>query len=177
MSAITNTPTNRNFLSPLNFRLVLQKAPLLNYFLQSASIPGLSFVGNITMPTPLINIPIPGERLNYSPLTVSFMVDEDMTNYLEIFNWMLSLATVSELEPFARYQPQTAIEHDVNKRDRSDIKLMIMTSSKNPNIQVKFQDAFPTQLGELNFNTTASGVNYLESSVTFEYVKYDIELI
>ena len=176
MSALTNTPTNRNFLSPLNFRLVLQKAPLLNFFLQSASIPGLSFAGNITMPTPLIDIPIPGEKLVYSPLSVSFMVDEDMTNYMEIFNWMISLAA-KDLQPFARYQAQTSIEPDVNSRDRSDIKLMILTSSKNPNIQVNFQDAFPTQLGELNFSTTASGVNYLESSVTFEYVKYEIEII
>ena len=176
MSALTNTPTNRNFLSPLNFRLVLQKAPLLNFFLQSASIPGLTFAGNIIMPTPLVDIPIPGERLVYSPLTVSFMVDEDMTNYLEIFNWMVSLAA-KDLQPFARYQAQTSIEPDVNSRDRSDIKLMILTSSKNPNIEVNFLDAFPSQLGELNFNTTSAGVNYLESSVTFEYVKYTINMV
>lgn len=176
MSALTNTPTNRNFLSPLNFRLVLQKAPLLNFFLQSASIPGLTFAGNVTMPTPLIDIPIPGEKLVYSPLTVSFMVDEDMANYLEIFNWMVSLSA-KDLQPFARYQPQTAIESDATKRDRSDIKLMILTSSKNPNIEVNFTDAFPSQLGELNFNTTSNGVNYLESSVTFEYVKYTISMI
>lgn len=176
MSALTNTPTNRNFLSPLNFRLVLQKAPLLNFFLQSASIPGLTFAGNVSMPTPLLDIPIPGEKLVYTPLTVSFMVDEDMTNYLEIFNWMLSLSA-QPLQPFAKYQAQTAIEPDVNTRDRSDIKLMILTSSKNPNIEVNFQDAFPSQLGELNFNTTSSGVNYLESSVTFEYVKYTISMI
>jgi len=128
------------------------------------------------MPTPLLDIPIPGERLVYSPLTVSFMVDEDMANYLEIFNWMVSLS-VQDLQPFAKYQAQTAIESDSSKRDRSDIKLMILTSSKNPNIEVNFQDAFPSQLGELNFNTTSSGVNYLESSITFEYVKYTINMI
>ena len=176
MSALTNTPTNRNFLSPLNFRLVLQKAPLLNFFLQGASIPGLTFAGNISMPTPLLDIPIPGERLVYSPLTVSFMVDEDMTNYLEIYNWMVSLA-VNDLQPFARYQAQTSIDPDVNGRDRSDIKLMILTSSKNPNIEVNFIDAFPSQLGELSFNTTSAGVNYLESSVTFEYIKYTITMV
>lgn len=176
MSALTNTPTNRNFLSPLNFRLVLQKAPLLNFFLQSASIPGLTFAGNISMPTPLLDIPIPGERLVYSPLTVSFMVDEDMTNYLEIYNWMVSLAA-KDLQPFARFQAQTSIDPYVNDRDRSDIKLMILTSSKNPNIEVNFIDAFPSQLGELSFNTTSAGVNYLESSVTFEYIKYNITMI
>lgn len=176
MSAITNTPTNRNFLSPLNFRLVLQKAPLLNFFLQSASIPGLSFAGNVTMPTPLLDIPVPGERLVYMPLTVSFMVDEDMTNYMEIYNWMISLAA-KDLQPFAQYQAETSIQYDVNSRDRSDIKLMILTSSKNPNIEVNFTDAFPIQLGDLNFSTTSTGVNYIESSVTFHYIKYTINMI
>jgi len=104
------------------------------------------------------------------------MVDEDMTNYLEIFNWMVSLAA-NDLQPSIAYQAQTSIEADVNSRDRSDIKLMILTSSKNPNIEVNFIDAFPSQLGELNFNTTATGVNYLESSVTFEYIKYNISMI
>jgi len=89
---------------------------------------------------------------------------------------MLSLAT-KDIQPFAQYQAETSIQSDVNSRDRSDIKLMILTSSKNPNIEVNFTDAFPSQLGELNFNTTSSGVNYLETSVTFEYIKYTIKMI
>jgi hypothetical protein len=104
------------------------------------------------------------------------MVDEDMANYLEILNWMISLAA-KDLEPSTSYYAQTSIQSDVNSRDRSDIKLMILSSSKNPNIEVNFIDAFPSQLGELNFNTTSSGVNYLESSVTFEYIKYNISMI
>ena len=58
MSAVQNTPTNRNFLSPNNFRLVLQRAPMLNYFLQTASIPGLTFVGSVDYQTPFVKIPL-----------------------------------------------------------------------------------------------------------------------
>jgi hypothetical protein len=177
MSAVTNTPINRNFLSPLNFRLVIQKAPTVNFFLQGASIPGLNFYGNASMPTPLNNIPIPGDHLLYTPLTVSFAVDEDLTNYLEIFDWMHDISTSQTLEPGVPYYPETAIDVNVASKIRSDIKLIVLTSSKNPNIEVNFTDAFPTQLGELNFSTTGTDVTYLESSVTFEYIKYTINLI
>lgn len=177
MSAVNNTPTNRNFLSPNNFRLVLQRAPLLNFFLQTASIPGLSFVGSVDFQTPFVKIPIPGDHLNFSPFSVSFMVDEDLTNYMEIWNWMFNIAGPQELTPgeYGRIYPQdNSIGTDPMKTTRSDVKLMVMTSSKNPNIEVTFIDAFPVSLGELNFVTTSSDVTYLESSVTFEYVKYTI---
>ena len=180
MSAITNTPTNRNFLSPNNFRVVLQRAPLLNFFLQSASIPGLTFVGSIDMLNPFEKIPLPGDHLNYSPLSFSFMVDEDLTNYMEIWNWMYSIGGPTTLTPGTygtNYRLDNSIKTDPNSTTRSDIKLMVMTSAKNPNIEVTFRDAFPISLGELSFNSTSGDVAYLESSVTFEYVNYTISRI
>jgi len=180
MSAVTNTPTNRNFLSPNNFRVVLQRAPLLNFFLQSAAIPGLTFVGSVDMLNPFEKIPLPGDHLNYSPLSFSFMVDEDLTNYMEIWNWMFSIGGPTTLTPGTygnNYGLDNSIKTDPNSTTRSDIKLMVMTSAKNPNIEVTFRDAFPISLGELNFVSTAGDVAYLESSVTFEYVNYTIARI
>ena len=177
MSAVTKTPTNRNFLSPLNFRLVVERAPDLNFYLQTATIPGLTFEGDISYTNPFSKIPIPGDHVNYSPLTVSFMVDEDMTNYLQIFNWMLAIGGPTTLDVESKIFPSRALQTDAASRYRSDIKLMILTSSKNPNIEVTFTDAFPVALGELDFNTTATDVNYLSSSVTFEYVKYTFNIL
>ena len=39
MSAINNTPENKNFLSPLNFRFQIKKAPNVNFFIQKVNIP------------------------------------------------------------------------------------------------------------------------------------------
>lgn len=175
MSAITNTPVNRNFLASSNFRMALQRAPSLNFFLQGASIPGLAFEGNIDMPTPFVKVPIPGDHLNYAPLTVEFIVDEDLTNYLEIWNWMFSIAGPDSLDPTASSLVDNSLSTDYNTRTRSDIKLIILSSAKNPNIEVTFYDAFPSSLGQLNFNTVASDLTYIQCSVTFDYIKYKIQ--
>ena len=178
MSAVTNIPTNRNPLSPLNFKMVLQKAPGVTFFLQGFSLPGLTFEGDINMPTPFVKIPIPGDHLNYSPLTISYMVDEDLKNYFEILNWIIDLSgprdtiTPPELNTPLRFN--NSIPTDPLVTARSDIKIFVLSSSKNPNIEITFFDAFPVSLGELSFNTTATSVNYLETSVTFEYIKYKI---
>lgn len=178
MSAVTNTPTNRNGLSPINFKMVLQRAPGITFFLQGLSLPGLTFEGDINMPTPFVKIPIPGDHINYSPLTVSYMVDEDMNNYFEVLNWMLDISgprnTITPPSPNQVIEFDNSISTDPSSRIRSDIKILILTSSKNPNIEVTFYDAFPIALGELSFNTTATSVNYLETSVTFEYIRYNI---
>ena len=153
---------------------------MLNYFLQTASIPGLTFVGSVDYQTPFVKIPLPGDHLNYSPLSVSFMVDEDLTNYMEIWNWIYSIAGPATLTPGEHgktYSIDNSLKSDPTAAIRSDVKLMVMTSSKNPNIEVTFRDAFPISLGELNFVTTASDVAYLESSVTFEYVNYTINRV
>lgn len=178
MSAVTNTPINRNTLSPINFKMVLQKAPGITFFLQGFSLPGLTFEGDINMPTPFVKIPIPGDHINYSPLTVSYMVDEDLNNYFEILNWMINIAgprdTITPPNPNTLYGLNNAVETDPLATVRSDIKIIVLSSSKNPNIEITFYDAFPVALGELAFNTTATSVNYLETSVTFEYIKYKI---
>ena len=178
MSAVTNTPTNRNPLSPLNFKMALQRTPTMAFFLQSFSLPGLTFEGDMNMPTPFVKIPIPGDHLNYSPLTVSFMVDEDMSNYFEIMNWIIDISgpreTITPASANRIYQFDNSINADPLSTVRSDIKIFVLSSAKNPNIEITFFDAFPVALGELSFNTTASSVNYLETSVTFEYVKYKI---
>lgn len=178
MSAVTNTPTNRNALSPINFKMVLQKAPGITFFLQGFSLPGLTFEGDMNMPTPFVKIPLPGDHLNYSPLTVSYMVDEDMNNYFEILNWIIDLSgpreTLTPPELNTPFAFNNSINTDPLATARSDIKILVLSSSKNPNIEITFYDAFPVALGELAFNTTATSVNYLETSVTFEYIKYKI---
>lgn len=175
MSAVTNTPTNRNFLASSNFRMVLQRAPSLNFYLQNATIPGLSFQGGINMETPFVKIPLPGDHLSYLPLTVSFMVDEDMKNYMEIWNWIIGIAGPSSIDPSLLSGRSNSLVADPNITIRSDIKLMILSSAKNPNLEVTFHDAFPAALGDLTFSTTASDLDYLQTSVTFDYIRYTVK--
>ena len=54
-------------------------------------------LANTTQPTPLADIPIPGETITFSDLEVTFLVDENLENYREIHGWMYGLGFISEL--------------------------------------------------------------------------------
>ena len=170
MSAIDNTPTNKNFLSPLNFRFQIKKAPHVNFFIQRVNIPSIALRSPDT-PNPFVKIPYPGEHLDFGELRISFKVDEDFQNYLEIHNWLKALGKPEEFE---QYKTISEIPSYTGEGIYSDISLIALSSAKMPNFDITFTDAFPTSLSDLNFNTTDSDVNYIEASATFKYTYYSI---
>ena len=170
MSALDNTPINKNFLSPLNFEFSLQRAPHVNFFIQSINLPGVSFE-NPLQPTPFSNIPMTGDRLYFGDLNVTFKVDEDLQNYLEVFNWITELGFPAD---FDQYQVIAAKSISSGKGLRSDITLLISASTKVANYQVNFRECIPISVGPLQFSTTDESVNYMTCMVTFKYMFYEL---
>jgi hypothetical protein len=173
MSAIDNTPENKNFLSPLNFKFFIKRSPHVNFFIQKVNIPDIT-LKPATYPNPLVNIPIPGEHLDYGILNITFKVDEDLQNYLEIHNWIRALGKPTDYEEHKAISEKAII---TGEGIYSDISLMILSSTKMANYEVIFTDAHPVNISGLTFNTTDSDVNYIEASASFKYVYYDINNI
>lgn len=173
MTAIDNTPENKNFLSPLNFKFHLKRAPHVNFFIQKTNIPSLNLPA-VLYPNPLVNIPFSGEHLTYGDLEITFKVDEDLQNYLEIHNWLKALG---KPKSFDDYQSIATKEEYTGDGLKSDISLMVLSSTKSANFEIVYVDAHPIALSSLVFNTTDETVNYVEASATFKYTYYDINKI
>jgi hypothetical protein len=170
--SVTNVPANKNFLSPLGFRLTLARAPNLMFNVQDVRVPGIQ-LGEVSTPSPFLRIPN-SDGITYNPLSVSFRVGEDLDDYLEIHNWMIGLGAP---ESFDQYKALQNVEPGNPQSIYSDITLLILNSSMRPNIKITFHDAFPVTLGDLDFNTTDSDVNYIQCTVDFRYLRYNIELV
>lgn len=158
--SIVNQPDNLNFLSPNGFRFTISKIPNVSYFVQSVTLPDVG-LNPLEFANPFTRVQVAGAKLYYSPLELRFTVDEDMTNYLEIYRW---LEEIGFPETYDQYTPEYQV----------DGTLTIMSSHKNPNLEVKFRDMFPISLSNLTFNSTDTGVNYLEATVTFRYTLFNI---
>lgn len=154
-------PANKNFLSPLGFKFAIKKTPNVNYFVQSVSMPGVS-LGSANLPTPFVRVPIAGDHLGYGDLQITFKIDENMTNYLEIFNW---LKQIGFPDTFDQYDPTNVY---------SDATLTVLSSAMNPKFEVQFYDMYPTDIGGINFNTISADVDYIETIATFRFRSFDI---
>ena len=171
---------NRNYMSPVGFKLVLTKTPKVDFLCQSANIPQIS-MGTAVQPTYLKDIPVPGDKVLYDDLTVSFLVDEKMENYLAIHKWITGLGY-----PESRGQ-YDQLRKDDNRTDRiigddgdpryfefSDATLQVLSSNYRPSVLINFKDAFPISLSTLDFDVTTRDYNYFTAQVTFKYTIYNI---
>ena len=167
---------NRNYLSPTGFKFTLSRAPKVAFFSNSANIPGLN-LGVAIQPTYLKDIPTPGDKIEFEDFTLRFLVDEDLSNYMQIQNWIRGLGYPDSRQEIFDLQ---------NEKDRIDTKqsglmdiysdgtLTVLTSSQNPKFKIMFKDLWPYNLTTLNFDATDTDIEYFTADVTFKYTIYEI---
>jgi len=168
-----NQITNRNFLSPVGFKFTLAKEPKIAFFCNSARIPEIT-LSVVQQPTYLKDLDIPGDKLLYGDLSLRFMVDEDMENYMAIHNWLTGLGFPETTKQYADLIEGLDGEIDP-KKAFSDGTLYILDSNFNTNATVKFKDLFPYSLSSLEFDSTLTDVQYFTASASFKYTVYNIK--
>lgn len=178
MTAITNLPSNKNFLSPLGFTFAIKKTPHVNYFVQSATLPQIQ-LGQTDIQTPFVRLPIPGDHIDFGQFSVTFRIDEEMRNYGEIFNWIIALGFPDNFDQHKPVAPPgrgllgQAIPMAGNGI-YSDASLMILNSVKAPIIDFQFKDLYPITISDVLFDTKGTDVDYVEATATFAYRSYSL---
>jgi hypothetical protein len=167
-----NTQTPINFLSPINFRFEIFRAPNVNFFIQKINLPGLN-LPPIDVNNPLIRVPYAGEHLMYDELQIQYKVDENLQNYLEIFNWLKQIGKQTN----QLYQQISGNSLVSGLGLTSDISVQVLTSKRNPNYEVVLNGCFPISISSLNFDASAENINYLEATARFRYISYDINKV
>jgi hypothetical protein len=172
-----NQPGDRNFLSPVGFKFNLTKAPKVDFFANSANIPSIT-LGSSLQTRYGKNIDIPGDKMNFEDFRLRFLVDENLTNYMEIQNWMRGLGFPYSLEQYQDLIDDSEAYNNAalkgNFYEYSDATLQILNSNYNVSAQVIFTGMFPTYLSTLQFDATEQDIKYFTAEVNFKYTYYRI---
>ena len=184
-------PAKLDYASPIQFRFKCTKLPEVEFTCQTANIPGIS-LGSGTQPTSLVDVPIPGDKISYQSLDISFLVDENLNNYKEIHDWLLGLGFPQNHTQFAdlqatgadRFPGSTASSVATGSKRTpaplaeggtySDATLTVLNSKNIAKTEIRFHNVYPTQLGGLSYDIKASDVDYLQVSAAFAYMYYEI---
>ena len=173
-----NQINNRNYLSPLGFKLIISKIPKVDFLCQAANIPSIS-MGTAVQPTYLKDIPVPGDKPVYDDLTVRFIIDENMENYLSLNKWITGLGypeSLKQYQQLADVGPDLATQDNTDPRwfEFSDATLQILSSNYQPNISVNFKGCFPVAVSTLEFDSSQRDYSYFTCEATFKYDFYTI---
>jgi hypothetical protein len=169
MATIRNQPTNINYANKTKFRFVLNRAPNVGFFCQKATIPSLSLPVAKQM-TPFQPVIRPGNKIEYEYYPVTFKVDEDLNNYLEIFDWMNNLGFTEDFDGYDRIKA-------AGQELVSDATMILESSKNNGNIQIIFRDMFPVGISELEFAIDEDDFVYQDATVTFAYQRFTVKSV
>ena len=187
---IDRQPTKFDYASPIQFRFKMTKLPKVEFFVQTANIPGIS-LGSTTQDTPLKDIAGAGDKVNYQSLDISFLVDENLNNYKELHDWILGLGFPQSHDQFKTLQGTsddrfpgttastaatgTSVKQPLDEGGiYSDATLTVLNSKNIAKTEIRFQNVYPISLGALSYDIKASDVDYLQVGASFNYMYYDI---
>ena len=131
-----------------------------------------------------------GDTLSYENLSITFIVDENLENYVELHNWMVAIGFPKSRTQFSDFRSaaaSTPIATQGTSDDIGDVQpatsargmfgdaiLTILTNKNNPVVEVRFEDLYPIALGALDFTQTATDVEYISVTADFSYKIYEI---
>ena len=193
IKTVSRAPDKLDYASPIQFRFTCAKLPTVEFFCQTANIPGIT-LGTADVETSLKSIPFPGDKLTYGDLNVSFLVDENLNNYKELHDWLTGLGFPQSHSQFSsllatghdRFPSSkvgtASVSSDVGRTTApldegasySDATLTVLNSKNIAKTEIRFHNVYPTQLGGLSYDIKASDVDYLQVSAAFAYMYYEI---
>ena len=185
-TAIDRQPNNLDLARSTQFKFDILKVPNTVYFAQEINLPGIAFSGDAIMNSRYKAMPFMGDTLDFSPLELSFLVQEDLSNYREIHDWMTGIGFPEARTQFGNLkteggqvvpsQGKSAGQENISGMF-SDATLTITSAKNNPVIEARFQDVYPVALSALAYNQQESDITYLTANVTFTYKIYTLHTL
>lgn len=188
-SPISRQPDKLDYLSPTQFKFNIHQLPKVEFFTTAANVPAIN-LGEAIFPTPYKEIPMMGDTLSYENLSITFIVDEYLENYISLHEWMTAIGFPKSRTQFSEFRSATAstpIATQGTSEDIGDIQpatsvrgmfgdaiLTMLTNKNNPVVEIRFQDIYPVALGALEMTQTATDVEYISVSADFSYKIYEI---
>ena len=188
-SPLNRQPTALDYSSPTQFRFLINQLPKVQYFTTEANIPGIT-LGEGQFNTPLKDIELLGDKLTYEDLTITFIVDENLENYIEMHTWLTGIGFPKDRKQFSEFRSATSnmsVKTRGESNDIGDVRastpelamtsdsvMTILTNKNNPVVECRFKDVFPTSLSGLTYSQNQTDVEYLTAEVNFKYTIYEI---
>jgi hypothetical protein len=180
---VNQQPSDLDYLKPNGFKFQIHNLPNVSYFCQAANIPAIQ-MGSPSLSTPLSDIPYPGDKLSYGDLVIRFLVQENMANYLELYNWLIGLGFPENHDQYKKWNESQRYRFPAISDKRlgalgnfSDADFFILDSDNNPNVKITYYDVFPVSLEGLDFDISSGRADFLVGIAAFKYRHYTVEAL
>lgn len=155
-----------NELNTNKFKLVFREVKGVELLCKGVSFPSLD-ANALELPNINNRIFVQSTKVNYSPLTVVFKVDENLEAYKELLAWFTAIHSPQNFEQFKKFQTELRMPINGKTVVGFDASLLTLKNSDNINLEVHFVHLFPTNISGWEFGL--DGDEHITASATFQY--------
>ena len=137
-------PSNVNFLTGNKSIFVLSRCPNISFFCQRSNIPSVSAGVSIQNNPNAVQIQRPGTEISLEDLQIGFAVDENMSNWLEIFRWIKDISVYGTYTEILRENQKVSDAILLVLNSSSEI-LILATSTLNSKTGIDVAIKLPSQ--------------------------------
>lgn len=161
---MANIPETQNPLLVNYFQFIMDRVPNMVFFCQSVNLPSIGF-GVAEQPTILGHpVKVPTGAFRFDDLELTFRVDENMTNWLELHNWIKQSGNYDDANNTLPYNQKT-----------SPATLLITNSAYKPKLKIQFKHVFPNYVSGIKFSVTTPTSTEAIATAKFTHSGYSIE--
>jgi hypothetical protein len=172
MPITSNTKINTDFLNSTSFVVVVDKFQGIAFFTDEVNLPGVN-LSHPLQANSFADIHRVGDRIQYDSLALSFRVNEDLSNWEEIYNWMVG---ASFPEDYKQYRDAVGPEGKESALF-TDITITLLDNYKKPLKNITFHSCIPSGLTGFTMSTNDSTIETVTASVTFQFTNFTISPI
>jgi hypothetical protein len=160
---------NKNYLQPTGFKVIIGRRnyPNLEYFAQSFQHPGAT-VNAVELPTRRItSVPLAGDKITYTDLSIDLILDEDMAGYIEMQDWLERIVNEGHVSHTESVQSGKIPSH-------ADITVSILSSHNNELKRIRYMDCIPTSISSISMASTVGDVSFITYNCSFRFTSFEI---
>ena len=171
ISRLIRSQVELSFVVPQNFFMVIERLPKIQFTVQRAQLPTVTaeevLLSNSTNPG---KVYLPGEGVDYTPLSVDFIIDKHFLNYKSILQWVKAVGHPETLEQTKFFDDSTNDQYKNSfNKVMSNMTIVGTDAGLRPVADWTFYDCFPTDCDGPQYDSTLTDVEYFQSAVTFRY--------
>ena len=163
LSPINRQPTSTNYLYQTFYKFQMRRLPKVNYFMQKVSLPDFASGGPIEQPTRFVSVKHPSKNVSFDNLTIEFLVDENLENWRELYDWMRTIYLVDD---YKNFESETSTHF-------TEGSILLLNSAMNVNKEIRFHNLLPISLSGIDFDSTDTDLSPRIATATFAFDFYE----
>lgn len=163
LSPINRQPTSTNYLYQTFYKFQMRRLPKVNYFMQKVSLPDFASGGPIEQPTRFVSVKHPSRNVSFDNLSIEFLVDENLENWRELYDWMRTIYLVDD---YRKFESETSTHF-------TEGSILLLNSAMNVNKEIRFHNLLPISLSGIDFDSTDTDLSPRIATATFAFDFYE----